>query len=192
MKKYLLALFLAFAAIPAMACNISQTDLPDAMIQELKVKCEQMKLDLKTQPPVVIPAIPQITRQDVSEWAQISQEFAKALGIAAKEVGISVNEFLASPAGILTAIVLIWISIGKSVVAVLVGALFTAAIVKLNRRIWFKEVQTVEKTGMFSRKYQKEIVRYNTWREMEENALGWSIGTIVTLGIFWGLVVKFV
>ncbi|MDU8350813.1 hypothetical protein RYA05_02775 [Pseudomonas syringae pv. actinidiae] len=189
MKKYLLALILAFAAVPAMACNISQSDLPEAMIQELKVKCEQMKLDMKTQPPAPVVAVSQITREDVSEWAQISQEFAKALGIAAREVGVSINEFLASPAGIMTAVVLIWMIIGKSLVAILVGLLITYATVKLNRRIWFRQVETVEKTGLFNRKYQKEMVRYNSWNDMNDSGLGWSIVTIIMLGVFWGLLV---
>lgn len=189
MKKYLLALILAFTAVPAMACDISRSDLPDAMIQELKVKCEQMKLDLQTQPPAPVVAVSQITREDVSEWAQISQEFAKALGIAAREVGVSINEFLASPAGIMTAVVLIWMIIGKSLVGILVGLLITYATVKLNRRIWFREVETVEKTGLFNRKYQKEKVRYNSWNDMNDSGLGWSIVTIIMLGVFWGLLV---
>jgi hypothetical protein len=189
-KKYLFALILTAMSMPTFACDIVRSDLPEAMVQELKVKCEQMKLDLKTQPPApVIAAAPQITRDDVSEWAKISQEFAKALGIAASEVGSSVNEFLASPAGILTAVTLIWMVLGKSILGAGVGILLTYAVIKLNRRFWFDRVEVIEGIGFLRRPTKKEVVRYANWGQMDASAIGWSITTIIMLGIYWAIII---
>jgi hypothetical protein len=189
-RKYLFALILTVMSMPTFACDIVRSDLPEAMVQELKVKCEQMKLDLKTQPPApVIAAVPQITRDDVSEWAKISQEFAKALGIAANEVGSSVNEFLASPAGILTAVTLIWMVLGKSILGAGVGILLTYAVIKLNRRFWFDRVEVIEGIGFLRRPTKKEVVRYANWGQMDASAIGWSITTIIMLGIYWAIII---
>ena len=190
MKKYLFALIMTVMSLPTFACDITRSDLPDAMVQELKVKCEQMKLDLKTQPPApVIAAVPQITRDDVSEWAKISQEFAKALGIAAKEVGSSVNEFLATPAGILLAATLVWMVLGKSILGIGVGFLLTYATIKLNRRFWYDRIDIIEGVSFLKRPTKKEVVRYANWSQMDASAIGWSIVSIILLGAYWATIV---
>lgn len=190
MKKYLFALIMTVMSLPTFACDITHSDLPEAMVQELKVKCEQMKLDLKTQPPApVIAAVPQITRDDVSEWAKISQEFAKALGIAAKEVGSSVNEFLATPAGILLAATLIWMVLGKSILGIGVGFLLTYATIKLNRRFWYDRIEIIEGVNFLKRPTKKEVVRYANWGQMDASAIGWSIVSIILLGAYWATIV---
>ncbi|MEG1350441.1 MAG: hypothetical protein RSD49_20635 [Hafnia sp.] len=196
MKKYILALFLSILSLPAMAvsCEIQGVnELSDTMIQELKVRCEQLKLENKQAEPLAAAAEAAaksaITREDVSQWAQISTEFAKALGIAAREVGIGVNEFLVTPAGFLTAVVLIWVVVGKSVIGILVGALITLLIVKLNKRFWFSCIEKVEVKGWGGRVKYKDVTRYLTWNEMNDNALGWSIGTMILLAGFWVIVI---
>ncbi len=74
--------------------------------------------------------------------------FAKALGVAAKELNLSINDFLKSPAGILTASVIIWkvfgsgiyglffLTIGLIVLRVLYIRLFTDKYVKVEYK-WF-------------------------------------------------------
>lgn len=44
--------------------------------------------------------------ETVSQWGGVAKEFAQAIGIAAKELGIAVNDFLDSPAGYLMAVIL--------------------------------------------------------------------------------------
>lgn len=41
------------------------------------------------------------------QWGVIAKDFAQAIGIAAKELGIAVNDFLDSPAGYLMALILL-------------------------------------------------------------------------------------
>lgn len=46
--------------------------------------------------------------KNLGEFATIAKEFASSLGIAADELGMAANKFLDSPAGMLTAVVIIW------------------------------------------------------------------------------------
>lgn len=48
-----------------------------------------------------------VSSEEASEWSSAAKEFAGAIGIAAKELGVAVNDFLDSPAGILLAVILI-------------------------------------------------------------------------------------
>lgn len=51
--------------------------------------------------------LPEITPERATEWGDVANTFASAIGNAAKQLGIATNEFLNSPAGILLALVLL-------------------------------------------------------------------------------------
>lgn len=187
MKKYIWALMLCFTALPVMACQINGSDLTDLMKQELIVKCEQMKLDEKSKPAEV--KQPVVTKEVVSEWAAISEQFARALGVAATEVGISVNEFLKTPAGILTATTLIIVTVGNIFLGSVIGIVFMFIVGKLNRRVWMKGVERVEYEGFFSKRAHKEVIRYKTFDEMTENGLATSICSILALAAYWAILI---
>lgn len=194
-----LALVFAFAvSIPGVvnACSIGHaSDLSEAQIQQLKVQCEQMKLDIQTSKQASKEKeaeIPVVTKENIGEWAVIAQEFAKALGIAAREIGVSVNEFLKSPAGVLTAGILIFMTVGKSIMAFFVGMLFTYIVFKLNNRVWFDQYETIETTNIFGKTKQKRVARYNNWSQIKDDAVALSAGSIIVLGAYWGLMVYLV
>lgn len=106
MKTYILILLLAIFAPLALADEKPNCDIPGNFSAEtlaaMKKACEQT---ITTPPPV----------KDATQWGQMAQEFAKALGIAAHEIGVSVNEFVASPAGYITVGVVLWKTIGGSI-----------------------------------------------------------------------------
>ena len=60
-----------------------------------------------------------------SEWgtqaATAAEGFAKALGIAAREIGVTVNEFISTPAGKLTAALIVWKVAGATLVSMMYG-----------------------------------------------------------------------
>ena len=60
-----------------------------------------------------------------SEWgaqaATAAEGFAKALGIAAREIGVTVNEFISTPAGKLTAALIVWKVAGATLVSMVYG-----------------------------------------------------------------------
>ena len=65
---------------------------------------------------------PVATTEQVSENLALAAEgFAKALGIAAKEMGVAVNDFITTPAGILTAGIIVYKIFGDDIREILVG-----------------------------------------------------------------------
>lgn len=54
--------------------------------------------------------------EEVTGWSQAAKGFAEALGVAAKQLGIAVNDFLNSPAGILLAVILLFNYAGGAIV----------------------------------------------------------------------------
>lgn len=83
-----------------------------------------------------------------TQAAQAAEGFARAISIAARELGVTVNEFLKTDAGRLTAALIIWKVAGASIVSILYGMLFIIVGLTIARiiykRLFTKEYQTVE------------------------------------------------
>lgn len=111
MKKIIFALLVMFS-VPATACEISYTQgLDDVAVQRLKLACEQAKLDAKEareQAHTVSSVVETVSTEKISAFGLAAKDVAAAIGIAAKELGVAANDFLATPAGILVAAVVIW------------------------------------------------------------------------------------
>lgn len=65
-----------------------------------------------------------------TQAAAAAEGFAKAMGIAAKELNITINDFLTSPAGMLTAGLIIWKMAGATILHAIYG--FTILVVGLT------------------------------------------------------------
>lgn len=99
-KKFLLTLALLFTANAyATSCQSIQQvqDLDKEVKQAMIVQCEQAKLNSTD-----------VDIKKIDMWSEISLKFAKAIGVAAREFGVAVNDFLATPAGKLTSAIIIW------------------------------------------------------------------------------------
>lgn len=59
------------------------------------------------------------TPENLTQFGRVSREFAEAIGVAAKELGIAANDFLDTPAGKLTAVVILWKVMGTEAGAIL-------------------------------------------------------------------------
>lgn len=83
-----------------------------------------------------------------TQAAQAAEGFARAISIAARELGVTVNEFLKTDAGKLTAALIIWKVAGASIVNILYGMMFITVGLTITRiiykRLFTKEYQTVE------------------------------------------------
>lgn len=73
-----------------------------------------------------------------TQAAQAAEGFAKALGIAARELGVTVNDFLHTDAGKLTAILIIWKIAGTAAVKMLYGLVFISIGLTLVRTIYMR------------------------------------------------------
>lgn len=142
----LLSMFM-FMAVPAMACNLQNTNLPEDVKKELELKCLQAEKAAKDKASEVATAS-QVDQ--LSAYAGIATEVAKAVGLAAKELGIAANEFILTPAGIITMLFVVFKVFGKLLATIVVAGIVNMIVWRLIRKIWYVETdKTVEVTGWF-------------------------------------------
>lgn len=100
------------------------------------------------------------TPENLTQFGKISREFAEAIGVAAKELGIAANDFLDTPAGKLTAVVILWKVMGTEAGEVLsyfadffVGSLMLIILwyfaFKLVRTVSYEKLVYVDKPFLF-------------------------------------------
>lgn len=125
-----------------------------------------------------------------TQAAAAAEGFAKALGIAAKELNVTINDFLTSPAGILTAGLIIWYMAGSTIMAALYGAIFLAVGLTIVRiiylRLFTKEYQKVEYTRLWGLWSGTKMVRVpKTFADLNNDGewLAFWVMLILTIGI---------
>jgi hypothetical protein len=131
----ILATVLMFVASPAFAScdNISVTGISDEAEATLKLACQQALVDatsIASNPLGVDITDPNA----LSAYGIVAQEWARALGIAATELGIAVDTFLDTDAGKLTAALIIWQVAGESIAGFLIGIPLLALIILIGIR----------------------------------------------------------
>ncbi len=115
-----LMLLIALTATPAMAtCDLSNVgDLSESAKATLKLACEQAVHDAAAN---TVPVIDMTNPETLSQWGTVAQEWAKAIGIAANELGVAADTFLATDAGKMTAAVILYTVMGDQILAVILG-----------------------------------------------------------------------
>jgi hypothetical protein len=176
MKK-VMAVFLTmlvFACKPVAAAEIDCTNvniagMSSSDVERVRVACEAVADKL--------PTIPVVTPGQISEWGTVAKDFAAAIGIAAKELGIAANDFLDSPAGTLTAAVILWHVAGATIWKLVVGVPFLISLwsilFMLIRKYTFIEtktdVVTVPSFLPWSTPSQK-VIKTNVYGKMNDSA----------------------
>lgn len=96
---------------------------------------------------------PSTATQWATDMATVAESFARAIGIAARELGVAVNDFLKTPAGVLTAVVILWKVIGSDLLTVLtcvpIMAIFTIAYFKILRGLLVGGYETSQHSLLF-------------------------------------------
>ncbi|AJF40800.1 hypothetical protein AVV29_gp032 [Vibrio phage phi 3] len=123
--------------------------------QTMIVACEQAKLSS--------PETPQtdVTVEKISKYAEASKGFAEALGVAARELGVATNEFIATPAGKLTVGIVMWKVLGEDIQAwvsfllfIIIGGVATRALVNKVSIDHYEEATKVSRIfGTTTKKY---------------------------------------
>lgn len=178
MKRLFLALTLTMASFGAIAdgtCNITGSGLPSAVVQKLKTDCENLRLEQlkkeETDKSSPIPEVPFINPERMTGWAQVAEGFANAMGAAAKQLNVSVNEFITTPAGMITIGVILWKVIGTSILKLL--AMYAVFLVckRILQAMWKDgSVEVSRKFLWWTWTAQKAT--YVTWKKSEENQCG--------------------
>lgn len=92
-------------------CNaLDISNMSDTDIINVRRACDSVKK--------AAPVSDSVKPDDVREWAGLAKEFGSAVGQTAKELGIAVNDFLMTPAGILITIYLFWSKLGGIIIGV--------------------------------------------------------------------------
>ena len=140
-KATILLLIIGFFAIPS-AFASSDCDLTDvigldaAAMATLRVACEQALLDAAKAPAASLASVAEgfTDPNKLSAYGIVAQEWAKALGIAATELGIAVDTFLDTDAGKLTAAIIIWQVMGETLVGFAIGIPLLIVVIWLGIR----------------------------------------------------------
>lgn len=175
MKFYIIALLIAIFAPLALADQKPTCDIPGNFAPEtlaaMKKACEQTT--------AVVPPV-----KDATQWGQMAQEFAKALGIAAHEIGVSVNEFVASPAGYITVGVVLWKTIGGSIAKY--GLVFCIWLLGtcLIRGMWTERYVDREYKNIFGTLRTKRTRVYFSWSDAEDTQVFCCALVLVGMAVF--------
>lgn len=198
MRKLFTAMFAVFAMTfilsiqPSNAavgnCNISQSGLTKDQHQILVLQCQAMKTGS-----TVHKKVTETTPEDIKEWAGVAKGFAEALGVAAKEMGIAVNDFLGSPAGVLTAILIMWKVMGNVFVGMFMLMFSVFFGLKLFRMSCREQVLTDDGKPVYDKDDKpvfilKPVFDKNACSDERTNAAA----VIVIIAMFISMIVSFI
>lgn len=172
-RKILITLALAIGCATSFAAtSIDTTGLSDAQIAELKAQAAKAVADTAkkaTEPNAANQQVSTVMTM-ASTWGQqaavAAEGFAKAMGIAARELNVTVNDFLKSDAGKLTAVVIIWKVAGASIMKAIFGVLLLTVGLTVIRAMWirlftagYKEVPYSRLFGLWTGTKQVRITK---------------------------------
>ena len=156
-RKFLVGIALSLCALSAMSTQVTVDvgNLSDAQVAELKATAARAVADASKG------EAPGASITMAATWGQqaatAAEGFARALGIAAKELGVTVNDFLHTDAGKITAVLIIWKVAGATAVKMMYGSLVVTVGLTIVRVIYmrlftkeYKEVQYSRLFGMFT------------------------------------------
>lgn len=198
-RKMLAATVLSVAMIPAYAASttIDTSGLTEAQVAEIKAIAAQRVAETaaaagKSGTPTQEKITAGVTLAATwgTQAAAAAEGFAKALGIAAKELNLTINEFIKSPAGILTAALIIWKMAGTTILSALYGLLFLAVGLTMVRiiykRLFTKEVVRVPYSRFFGMFRGERLVRVpKSFADLDKDGewLAFWIMIILTIAI---------
>ena len=156
-------------------CNaLDISNMSDTDIINVRRACDSVKK--------AAPVSDSVKPDDVREWAGLAKEFGSAVGQTAKELGIAVNDFLMTPAGILITIYLFWSKLG----GIIIGVPFVVTIWFAFFKVWntFRRTPVAFEHkpvlfGLFNKKYVTEY----QYRSSDEIWWSGALGGLVTIGI---------
>lgn len=184
MKRLMLVVMvlLALVSAPSWAgCSLDNVSLPDLAKKQLELEC------VKMQQAADDAANKTVDTEKISKYAGIATEVATAIGIAAKNLGVEVNNFITTPAGMLTVSVILIKIFGKLFGLALAALVINILVWKILVFLWHED----EKDEQGNRKYytrmrgfgffQKQIYlrKRISFKNASESLVGWSLVLIV-------------
>lgn len=170
MKKFLIAVAAMFAAAsPALAQN-APVSTPTPATERSNINCNQLDITKYTTEELArvqslcnttAAAAEQVTPEDVREWASLGKEFSDAVIETARGLGVTANEFLTTPVGLLLALYFMWDIIGGILVGVPVLIGIWWLYFKVVSVYVYKEAEYTYVPVLFGLFNRRKIVKYN-------------------------------
>jgi len=198
-RKLLAGVILSVCAMTAIAGTtvIDTKGLSEAQVAELKSIAAKAVADVaKTAEVPIVPSTPSAVMTIAATWgtqaAQAAEGFAKAINIAAKELGVTVNDFLHTDAGKLTAALIVWKVAGAAISHMLYGFIFLTVgltcIRVLYVRLFTNEYKEVPFSHLFGLWSGVKLVRIpktiGQFRTDGEWFAFWVL-MLATIGVLW-------
>lgn len=205
MKNLFVVLMLSLFSTGAFAygtCEITNTGLPESVVQKIKADCEALRLEqiqkeaneknsaamakaaAEAAKEVANANTPLVTPEKITSWATVATGLASAVSSAAREIGIGVNEFIKTPAGIIIVVGIIFKAFGGDIAKIGVLFFLTFFTYYINRHLWTESFETYKKKFLWF-EYESRRRLYYTWKGMDEHASVWSwLLTVVYLVSF--------
>lgn len=188
-RKIIVSLGLALSALTATAnqATINVTGLSDAQVAELKAHAATTVAKV-AEGPADIGSSVTLAATWGQQAAAAAEGFAKALGIAARELGVTVNEFLHTDAGKLTALLIIWKIAGVAAIKMLYGVLFVTVGLTIVRTIYLRlftqGYEKVPYTRLFGMFTGEKLVRVpKTFADLRTDGEWLAFWTMIILAI---------
>lgn len=179
MKHFMLVLL--FLPMLAFGQNLDLRGLNERQIAELQAQASKMKSPENVSATV---------RQEATAWAELGANIGTAMVSAARELGVTANEFSQTSLGKVVTLIIVYKVIGKDILGVVVGSfilLFGFGVVLwllMTKR--FGEAK-YEYRPMFWGLWQRRVV--SMYRPTEESVVSRVLfsGAIITLSMMVGL-----
>lgn len=134
MKRILiLCLLMIFSTLSFSSSGITRDNLTGFESLSEAQKAEVVKYISTRQKSTGIDEISKISPDKMEEWAAKGTAIGRAVGIAAKELGIAANEFIQTDAGKITVVIIAWKLLGHDILHIMGG--FTFFLIFTS--IWF-------------------------------------------------------
>lgn len=163
------ASFGAFAQESKPDCNIDP-DWKQSKINEVLDSCKN-----KAQS-----ATPEVVAENVSAYAEVAKGVAEAIGIAAREVGVAVDDFIKTDAGKMTVALVVWHVAGDDII----GIVFGVPLVLFGAWFMFRMQDRARRTGDYrtvkGRWGEKEVPTHKSISEMSEGE-GWYLAVMTIM-----------
>ena len=154
--KIVISVILMLSTIVVYAGNttLDTSGLTESQVAELKAHTAKVVADAAKQADGSLTASTS-TLSMAATWgqqaSQAAEGFAKALGIAARELGVTVNDFLHTDAGKITAVLIIWKVMGGAALKIIYGTIFVTVGLSIVRAIYLR---------LFTKGYEKVEYSY--------------------------------
>lgn len=168
MKNFVIA---AVAAVLAFATPaVAQQATPAPAADRGNINCSQIDITKYTTEELArvqslcsatAAAAEQVTPEDVREWASLGKEFSDAVIETARGLGVTANEFLTTPVGLLLALYFMWDIIGGILVGIPLLVAIWALYFKVVSVYVYKEAEYTYVPVLFGLFNRRKIVKHN-------------------------------